>query len=499
VSYDPTTPAPPGLAVGTANPGGRDSYQDQQPGADEPFDPRTRQFDPAVPHPARIYAYWLGSKDHYPADRKAAEEVAACRPQVVAGARANRAFLARSVRYMAGQRGISQFLDIGPGLPAPCATHEVAQAIAPESRVVCVDSDPLVLSHARALLTSSRQGACEYVGADLRDPETIVKEAGRVLDFTQPAAVILAAVLHFLADADDPGGLVAALTAPLAPGSFIVISHLTADFAPDQVASGVAAYNALVPAGITARTTARSRHCSAGFHWCRRVWSRSANGGPITPRCAASAPTSTPGWPPCGGHGDRRSAGPGRDHPGHAGRRHLVQQPGLRAGGPGRAGDRHVRHPQRPRRRLPRPRCLVARVLGTVLPAVRHLLGAGPPGRREVPAGPGGHRRPPSRRAADWGPGVTPAHRPALGRMTPSGTDGDAQRWREAAQLRTEHRGWIVIWLASGNCFKAYRRLPGARRDTAISAATRAEMADLIGQAEQAAAARPARRARGPR
>jgi hypothetical protein len=117
---------------------------------------------------------------------------------VVAGARATRAFLARSVRYLAGQCGIGQFLDIGPGLSAPLATHEVAQAITPESRIVYVDSDPLVLSHARALLTSSREGACEYVEADLRDPETIVREAARTLDFTQPAALILAAVLHFL-------------------------------------------------------------------------------------------------------------------------------------------------------------------------------------------------------------------------------------------------------------------------------------------------------------
>jgi hypothetical protein len=207
-----------------------------------------------IPHPARVYSVWIGGKDHYPADRKVAEEIAACRPQVVAGARANRAFLARSVRYLAGQCGIGQFLDIGPGLPAPLATHEVAQAITPESKIVYVDSDPYVLSHARALLTSSNEGTCEYVEADLRGSETILKEAARTLDFAQPTALILVAILHFLADADDPAGVVAALTAPLAPGSFVVISHLTADFAPDQVTSGVAAYNRLVPAGITART-----------------------------------------------------------------------------------------------------------------------------------------------------------------------------------------------------------------------------------------------------
>jgi hypothetical protein len=217
----------------------------------------TPQFDPDTPHPARVYAYWLGSKDHFPADRKAAEEVAACRPQVAAGARANRAFLARAVRYLAGQRGIRQFIDIGPGLPAAEATHAVAQAIAPESKIVYVDNDPLVLAHARALLTSTPQGACHYVDADLREPGTILTEAARTLDFAQPAAVILAAVLPFLADADDPAGVVAALAAALAPGSFIAISHLTSDFAPDAVTAGVVAYNTLVPAGITARSHAQ--------------------------------------------------------------------------------------------------------------------------------------------------------------------------------------------------------------------------------------------------
>jgi hypothetical protein len=218
--------------------------------------PLTARFDPSVPHPARVYNVWLGGKDGLAADRKAAAEVAACRPQVVAGAQANRAFLARAVRYLAGERGIRQFLDMGPGLPAPGNSHQVAQAIAPESKIVYVDNDPLVMVHARALLTSGPEGCCEYVDADLRDPEVIVKEAARTLDFTQPAAVMLVAVLHFITDADDPAGVVAALAAALAPGSFVAISHLTADSAPDQVASGVAAYNALVPAGITARSHA---------------------------------------------------------------------------------------------------------------------------------------------------------------------------------------------------------------------------------------------------
>jgi hypothetical protein len=217
----------------------------------------TSRFDPAIPHPARIYNVWLGGKDGLAADRKAAAEVAACRPQVVAGARANRAFLGRSVRYLAGEQGIRQFLDIGPGLPALGNTHDVAQAIAPESKIVYVDNDPLVLAHARALLTSKTGGICEHVDADLRDPEKILAEAGRTLEFTRPAAVILTAVLHFLTDADDPAGVVATLAAALVPGSFVAISHLTSDFAPDAVTAGVAAYNALVPARITARSHAQ--------------------------------------------------------------------------------------------------------------------------------------------------------------------------------------------------------------------------------------------------
>jgi hypothetical protein len=237
----------------TARPGSRDQQLTMTQASSSPAADETPRFDPGVAHPARVYNVWLGGKDGLAADRKAAEEVAAHRPQVVAGARANRAFLARAVRYLAGQRGVRQFLDIGPGLPAPGNTHDVAQAIAPDSKIVYVDNDPLVLAHARALLTSMPEGACDYLDADLRDPEPIIRDAARTLDFTQPAAIMLVAVLHFIPDAGDPQGIVAALTGALAPGSFVAVSHLTSDFAPSQVAAGVAAYNALVPTGITAR------------------------------------------------------------------------------------------------------------------------------------------------------------------------------------------------------------------------------------------------------
>src|SRR6266516_2391674 len=215
------------------------------------------QFDASMPHSARIYSYWLGGKDHYPADRQAAEEVIRRRPQVVAGARANRAFLARVVRYLAAGCGVRQFLDIGTGLPAPHSTHQVAQAIAPGSRIVYADNDPLVLVHARALLTSAPQGSCDYVEADLRDTAAVLAGAAQTLDFTRPVAVLLLAVLHFLAGADDPAAIVAALARRLAPGSFVVISHLTTDFAPGPVAAGVEAYNALVPTALVPRSHAQ--------------------------------------------------------------------------------------------------------------------------------------------------------------------------------------------------------------------------------------------------
>jgi hypothetical protein len=211
-------------------------------------------FDPAVAHPARVYAYWLGGKDHYEADRRTAAEVARLRPQVVAGARANRAFLARVVRYLAAKCGTWQFLDIGTGLPAPGATHQVAQSITPQSGVVYVDNDPLVLVHARALLTSTHQGACDHVDADLRDPAAILTQAAATLDFTQPVGVLMLAVLHFLSDSDDPAAIVATLAAALAPGSYLAISHLTADQAPEQVTAAATAYNTATLTPVTPRT-----------------------------------------------------------------------------------------------------------------------------------------------------------------------------------------------------------------------------------------------------
>ena len=212
------------------------------------------RFDLDVPHAARVYNFWLGGKDHFPADRKAAREVMRARPQVIQGARANRAFLARVVRYLAAEAGMRQFLDIGTGLPAPDNTHGVAQSVARNCRIVYADNDPLVLSHARALLTGTQEGACGYVDADVRDTGTILAQAAQTLDFAKPVAVLLLAILHLIPDADSPAAIVARLAGGLAPASYVAISHLTADFAPDAVTAAADAYNALAPVPVTARS-----------------------------------------------------------------------------------------------------------------------------------------------------------------------------------------------------------------------------------------------------
>src|SRR5947209_16685710 len=154
-------------------------------------DPAGTGIDTAVPHSARIWNYWLGGKDNYAVDREAGDQFSAIYPGIVDIARADRAFLGRVVRYLAGEAGVRQFLDVGTGLPTADNTHQVAQRVAPESRIVYVDNDPLVLAHARALLTSSPEGATAYVDADLRDSDRIMSEAAGTLDFTQPIALML--------------------------------------------------------------------------------------------------------------------------------------------------------------------------------------------------------------------------------------------------------------------------------------------------------------------
>ena len=186
-------------------------------------------FDTSVAHIARVYDYWLGGKDNYAADRKAGDAALAAYPYIAGGVRANRAFLARVVQYLAGEAGIRQFLDIGTGIPTSNNTHEVAQAIAPDSRVVYVDNDPIVLAHARALLTSTDEGATAYLDADFSDVDTILAHASRTLDFSQPVAIMLIAILHLIDDDADPYATVAKLVAAVPAGSYLAISHLSSD------------------------------------------------------------------------------------------------------------------------------------------------------------------------------------------------------------------------------------------------------------------------------
>jgi hypothetical protein len=180
--------------------------------------------DPSVPNSARVWNYWLGGKDNYAADRETGDHVLAALPIMGVLAREDRAFLGRAVRYVTG-RGIRQFLDIGTGIPTADNTHQVAQGIAPESRIVYVDNDQVVLAHARALLTSTPEGATDYIDADLRDPDKILAAAARTLDFSQPIAVMLLAILGHLGAADDPHAIVAGLMDAVPSGSYLVISH----------------------------------------------------------------------------------------------------------------------------------------------------------------------------------------------------------------------------------------------------------------------------------
>jgi S-adenosyl methyltransferase len=202
-------------------------------------------LDTTVAHSARVHDYWLGGKDNFAADRAAGDAVMEAYPGIVMSVRANRAFLARVVRFLTAEAGIRQFLDIGTGIPASSNTHEVAQSVAPESRVVYVDYDPVVLNHAQALLTSSPEGATSYIDADLRDPSKILGEAARTLDFSQPVAVMLIAIMHLIVDADDPYGIVDQLMAAVPSGSYLALSQVASDIEAERMAEAARRYNRL--------------------------------------------------------------------------------------------------------------------------------------------------------------------------------------------------------------------------------------------------------------
>jgi hypothetical protein len=195
-------------------------------------------FDTGVANQARIYDYLLGGKDNYAADRAAVDAVLQVAPVLGFSAKANRAFLGRAVRYLTAQAGIRQFLDIGTGIPTAGNTHQVAQAIARDTRVVYVDYDPIVLAHARALLTSHQAGETEYIDADLRDTGTILGGAARLLDFTKPVAVTLLMILHVIPDSDDPYAIVAKVMDALPSGSYLAVSHLGSDLLDEKAKQG---------------------------------------------------------------------------------------------------------------------------------------------------------------------------------------------------------------------------------------------------------------------
>jgi hypothetical protein len=190
-------------------------------------------LDVTVPHPARVYNYLLGGKDNYAADRKAAEQFVAGGAKILVGVRSNRAFLGRAVRFLADDCGIRQFLDIGTGLPSADNTHQVAQSVAPESRIAYVDNDPIVLSHANALLRSAPGGACQYIQADLRDPHKILREAAQTLDFSQPVAIMLLMTLQYIPDSDNPQQIVDTLVDAVPSGSYLAISDVVLDLEAD--------------------------------------------------------------------------------------------------------------------------------------------------------------------------------------------------------------------------------------------------------------------------
>ncbi|MFI5893794.1 SAM-dependent methyltransferase [Actinoplanes sp. NPDC051513] len=262
-------------------------------------------LDTSVPHSARRYNYWLGGKDNFEADRASGDAIAERWPDIVTAVRENRRFLRRAVRYAVQRVGVRQFLDIGTGLPTADNTHDVAQAIDPSCRIVYVDNDPLVLTHARALLTSTPQGCCAYLDGDVREPEKILDNPvlRETFHLGQPVALMLAAVMHFVPEADDPYRLVATLLDALPSGSLLVLSHGSHDLIPAEQAARLIEEEYPGKDGFYARTRAEVSAFFEGVHLIgqperagggsRRPgliseWRRSPEDGQAPPRSAVS-------------------------------------------------------------------------------------------------------------------------------------------------------------------------------------------------------------------
>ena len=224
------------------------------------------EFDTSVPNPARMWNYWLGGKDNFAADREAAQKVAAAMPEMPMIARATRRFVVETVYELAAGQGIRQFLDIGTGLPVADSTHQVARRADLDARVVYVDNDPVVTSHARALLANDAGGMAAYLHLDLRDTDAVVAGAAETLDLDRPVAVLLAAILHFIPDSDDPWAVVARLKDAMAPGSYLVIEHAASDIGAEAVAAMAGGYNERARVPITPRSQEQVARFFDGLH-----------------------------------------------------------------------------------------------------------------------------------------------------------------------------------------------------------------------------------------
>src|SRR6202522_2498663 len=269
--------------------------------------PMVPDVDISRPHMARISDYFLGGTNHFAADRETAEKILQTNPAIRTAARENRAFLGRAVRYLAAEAGIRQFLDIGTGLPTADNVHEVAQAVAPASRVVYVDNDPLILTQARALLNSAPAGRTAYIHADLREPRKILDHpvTREVLDVGQPSALVMLATLHLIPDDDKPAEIIAALLDALPSGSYFVASHITMEHATDAIAAG---QSTMRGAGISAQARTRDEFARLAFGGLELVppgvvlvseW-----------RPAGDGPRPTPAEVNCYGGGARKAGGP---------------------------------------------------------------------------------------------------------------------------------------------------------------------------------------------
>ncbi|GAA3149016.1 SAM-dependent methyltransferase [Streptomyces rectiviolaceus] len=217
--------------------------------------PATHPIDTSRPHPARVYDWFLGGKDNYPVDEELGLRIVSLEPQTKYCAQHNRWFMQRATRRLAGEDGIRQFLDIGTGIPTEPNLHRIAQSAAPEARVVYVDNDPIVLAHAEALLRGTPEGATEFLQVDAREPDKILEQAEGVLDFTQPIALSLIALLHFISDDDGAYDVVERLVGALAPGSHLVLSQMAGDFDPERTRQAVEMYKA---GGVTLVPRARA-------------------------------------------------------------------------------------------------------------------------------------------------------------------------------------------------------------------------------------------------